>query len=62
MKTNEELFKIFIEEGFSKGDITVFDKYASADFVEHQYDLFRRPQTELKKLLLDCIPHSLIFL
>jgi predicted ester cyclase len=36
MKTNEELFRIFIDEGFSRGDITVFDKYASQDFIEHQ--------------------------
>ena len=36
MKTNEELFRIFIDEGFSKGDITVFDKYASTGFIEHQ--------------------------
>ncbi|MBN1187240.1 MAG: ester cyclase [Bacteroidales bacterium] len=37
MKTNEEIFKILIEEGFSKGDISVFDTYSSPDFVEHQY-------------------------
>ena len=34
---NEQLFKILIEEGFSKGDVTVFDKHTSQDFVEHQY-------------------------
>jgi len=32
MKTNEQLFKIFIEDGFGKGDVTVFDRYASPDF------------------------------
>lgn len=37
MSTNEEVFRILIEEGFSKGDETVFDKYTSDDFVEHQY-------------------------
>ena len=37
MKSNEQLFRILIEEGFSKGDITVFDKYTSPDFVEHQH-------------------------
>jgi predicted ester cyclase len=37
MKTNEQLFRIFIEDGFSKGDVTVFDTYASSEFIEHQY-------------------------
>jgi predicted ester cyclase len=36
-KSNEQLFRILIEEGFSKGDVTVFDKHTSQDFVEHQY-------------------------
>lgn len=40
--TNEQLFKILIEEGFSKGDVSVFDKHASPTFVEHQYGM--RPQ------------------
>lgn len=40
--SNEQLFKILIEEGFSKGDVTVFDKHTSQDFVEHQYG-FSRP-------------------
>lgn len=43
MKTkisNEQLFRILIEAGFSKGDVTVFDKYTSQDFVEHQYGFF----------------------
>lgn len=35
--SNENLFRILIEEGFSKGDVTVFDKYTSQNFVEHQY-------------------------
>ena len=38
--SNEQLFKILIEEGFSKGDVTVFDKYTSQDFVENQYGFF----------------------
>ena len=37
MDTNEQLFRIIIEDGFSKGDVTVFDRHASSDFVEHQY-------------------------
>jgi predicted ester cyclase len=45
MKTNEDLFRVFIEEGFSKGDVTVFEKYASPDFVEHQYG-FKPPNAE----------------
>ena len=45
MKTNEELFRIIIEEGFSRGDVTVFDKYTSPDFVEHQYG-FNPPNAE----------------
>ena len=39
MNTNEQLFRILIEEGFSKGDVTVFDKYASPDFIEHQHGM-----------------------
>ena len=45
MFTNEQLFRIFIEEGFGKGDVTVFDKYASPDFIEHQYG-FDPPNAE----------------
>jgi predicted ester cyclase len=45
MKTNEQLFRILIENGFSKGDVTVFDTYASPDFVEHQNG-FIPPNTE----------------
>ncbi len=37
MNTNEQLFRIIIEDGFGKGDVTVFDRHASSDFVEHQY-------------------------
>ena len=34
--SNVQLFKILIEEGFSKGDVTVFDIHTSQDFVEYQ--------------------------
>ena len=45
METNEQLFRIFIEDGFSKGDISVFDRYASPDFKEHQHG-FNPPNAE----------------
>jgi predicted ester cyclase len=38
--SNEQLFKLLIEEGFGKGDVTIFDKHTSQDFVEHQYRFF----------------------
>lgn len=37
--TNEQLFRILIEDGFSKGDVSVFDKYTSPDFKEHQHGM-----------------------
>ena len=37
MKSNNNLFRILIEEGFSKGDVTVFDKYTAPGFIENQY-------------------------
>lgn len=45
MKTNEEIFRILIEEGFSKVDVTVFDEHASRDFLEHQHG-FNPPNVE----------------
>lgn len=39
MIKNEQLFRILIEEGFSKGDVTVFDKHVSPDFTENQYGM-----------------------
>ncbi|NJD78630.1 MAG: ester cyclase [Candidatus Methanoperedens sp.] len=45
MSTNEQLFRIIIEDGFSKGDVTVLDRHASSDFVEHQYG-FNPPNAE----------------
>jgi predicted ester cyclase len=52
MKTNEQLFRILIEDGFSKGDVSVFDKYASREFVEHQNG-FTPPNTEGVKKAID---------
>ena len=43
--TNEEIFRILIEDGFSNGNVTVFDTYSSPDFVEHQYG-FNPPNAE----------------
>lgn len=37
METNEQIFRILIEQGFSKGDVAVFDKHTSSEFIEHQY-------------------------
>ena len=49
MKTNEELFRLLIEEGFSKGGTTVFDKYTSSDFIEHQYGFVPSNVESVKK-------------
>jgi len=51
MKANEELFRLLIEEGFSKGDTTVFDKYTSLDFIEHQYDFILPNVESVKKAI-----------
>jgi predicted ester cyclase len=37
--TNEQLFRLLIEEGFSKGNVSVFDQHTSPAFVEHQYGM-----------------------
>lgn len=54
MKTNEQLFRTLIEEGFSNGDVTVFDTHTSPDFVEHQDGFFppdvRGVKTAIKNL------------
>ncbi len=55
--TNEHLFRIFIEEGFSKGDVTVFDKYASPDFIDHQYG-FSPPNAEGVKKAINSLHNS----
>ena len=60
MKTktsNEQLFKILIEEGFSKGDVTVFDKHTSEDFVEHQSG-FIPPNVEGVKNAINNLHHA----
>jgi predicted ester cyclase len=51
MITNEQLFRIIIEDGFSKGDYTVFDRYASPDFVEHQYGFIPPNAEGVKKAI-----------
>ncbi len=56
MKTNEQLFRILIENGFGKGNVSVFDMYASPDFVEHQNG-FIPPNTEGVKKAIDSL-HS----
>ena len=57
MLTNEQLFRIFIEDGFSKGDTSVFDKYASSDFIEHQYG-FNPPNAVGVKNAINSLHHS----
>jgi predicted ester cyclase len=49
--SNEQLFRILIEEGFSKGDVTIFDKYSSQDFVEHQYGFIPPNVDSVKKAI-----------
>jgi predicted ester cyclase len=39
MNSNEQIFRILIEEGFSKGDANIFDKYASSGFIENQHGI-----------------------
>jgi predicted ester cyclase len=51
MKTNEEIFRILIEEGFSKGNVSVFDAYSSPDFVENQYGFFPPNVEGVKKAI-----------
>jgi predicted ester cyclase len=54
MNSNEKLFRILIEEGFSTGNVTVFDKYASKNFVEHQYG-FIPPNVEGVKKAIESL-------
>ena len=49
--SNEQLFRILIQEGFSKGDVTVFDKHTSKDFVEHQYGFVSQNVESVKKAI-----------
>jgi len=52
MTTNSDIFRVLIEEGFGKGNIAVFDKHSSEDFIEHQYG-FNPPNVEsVKKAIL----------
>lgn len=51
MLTNEQVFRILIEDGFSKGDVTVFDVHSSPDFVEHQYGFFPPNAKGVKKAI-----------
>jgi hypothetical protein len=39
MNTNEKLFKTIIEDPFGKGDVSIFEKCVSPDFVEHEYGI-----------------------
>jgi predicted ester cyclase len=48
---NEQLFRILIEEGFSKGDVTVFDEHSSKDFVEYQYGFIPPNVESVKKAI-----------
>jgi predicted ester cyclase len=38
-RTNEEVFRIVIEEGFGKGNLEALDECFPATFAEHQYGL-----------------------
>lgn len=51
MNTNEEIFRILIEKGFSNGDVAVFDHYISPNFVEHQYGFFPPGVEGVKKAI-----------
>jgi predicted SnoaL-like aldol condensation-catalyzing enzyme len=57
MKTNEEIFKILIEEGFGTGDVSVFDTYSSPKFIEHQYGFFP-PNVEGVKKAINSLHYS----
>lgn len=57
MLTNEQIFRILIEDGFSKGDTTVFDKYASPDFIERQYGIKPQNVDGVKKAI-NSLHHS----
>ena len=53
MNSNEQLYRILIEDGFGNGDTTVFDKYTSQSFIEHQYG-FNPPNVEgVKKAIVN---------
>jgi predicted ester cyclase len=52
LNTNEQIFRILIEQGFSEGDISVFDKYTSSEFVEHQYGFIPPDIEGVKKAII----------
>jgi predicted ester cyclase len=52
MRTNEQLFRAIIEDGFSKGDVTVIDELASPDFVEHQYGFIPPNASSVKRAIV----------
>jgi predicted ester cyclase len=52
MNTNEQIFRILIEQGFSQGDETVFDTYASPEFIEHQYGFIPPNAEGVKKAII----------
>lgn len=49
--TNEHLFRRIIEDGFSKGDVSVIDDISSPDFVEHQYGFSPPDATGVKQAI-----------
>lgn len=51
MMTNEQIFRDLIEQGFSKGDVTVFDKHASESFAEHQHGMIPQNIEGVKKAI-----------
>jgi predicted ester cyclase len=53
METNERLFRVVIEEGFSKGDATVIDKIASSDFLDHQFGFTPPYAAAVKRAIAD---------
>ena len=53
-RTNEQLFRAIIEDGFGKGNINVIDELASPDFVEHQYG-FNPPNASSVKRAIESL-------
>ena len=53
MKSNEDIFRIIIREGFSKGDVKVIDEYAAKNFVEHQYGFNPPDASSVKNAIND---------
>lgn len=50
--TNEQLFRILIEEGFSNGNVHVFDEHTDPDFFEHQYGFIPPNAEGVKKAII----------